>query len=67
MYKCKEHGQSDTDWCNVCEKLLLCDCKDIETQRIKDIRYGERDWTVTIYITYCTSCGAIKMIRRKGN
>jgi len=66
MYTCKIHGRSNTDWCDACEKLLVCDCKDTDTQRVKDIRYGERDWTTTIYITYCMTCGAIKAIRRKG-
>ncbi len=60
MYNCTIHGQKKTDWCDECEKLLLCDCKDQDSARFKDLIYdvdciGERTVTVTIY--FCKTCG----------
>lgn len=40
---------------------MKCECKNLETQRIKDIiidtNQGER--TITIYILYCVDCGEV--------
>lgn len=62
MYVCPKHGVLDTEWCNPCGTILVCDCDDDGTStRIKDIRYdcdnGER--TVTIYIYHCATCGQV--------
>jgi hypothetical protein len=43
---------------------MKCECKNTETQRIKDIildtNNGER--TITIYILYCVDCGDVVTI-----
>jgi hypothetical protein len=57
MYKCDKHGYFETDWCDQCEILLKCDCSTTETQRFKDLNYGDSYWTTTIYIIFCPVCG----------
>jgi len=47
----------EADWCDECQTLLRCDCSKLETQRFKDLVLGDRDWTATIYITFCPTCG----------
>jgi hypothetical protein len=47
----------ETDWCAECQTLLRCDCSKLERQRFKDLMFGDQDWTVTIYITFCLTCG----------
>lgn len=59
MFRCKEHGEKEADWCDECDTLLTCDCSDMVSTRIKDVCYdsisGER--TITIYIHHCETCG----------
>ncbi len=62
MYKCKLHGKQETNWCDKCDEFLQCDCSDITTSRVKDVHYGEHDYTVTIYIEHCETCGEIQSV-----
>lgn len=60
MYNCEKHGEMQEGVCDECGKMLCCDCSDQETVRFKDMIYdvdgiGER--TVTIYLTFCATCG----------
>ena len=61
MYKCEKHGTLLSEWCEQCEKIVSCDCSEKEIIRFKDLCYeckeGER--TVTIYLTYCATCGQV--------
>lgn len=57
MYKCPKHGEMETDHCDECQTLLRCDCSKLETQRFKDLMFGDHDWTATIYLTFCPTCG----------
>ncbi len=62
MYECDIHGELDTDWCDKCSKLLQCDCSDLTVERFKDMLYSKHDYTVSIYIEFCETCGEIKSI-----
>ena len=57
MYSCEKHGPKPTDWCDECGKPILCDCSETSVQRFKDLNYGYDDRTVTVYLTYCDTCG----------
>lgn len=61
MYICEEHGKIECDWCDMCEKSIMCDCKDKTISKIKDISYecndGERN--ITIKIHHCETCGNV--------
>jgi hypothetical protein len=51
----------DSEWCNNCKILIKCDCDNITSTRVKDIKFecddGER--TVTIWIYHCKTCGDV--------
>ena len=59
MYKCKKHGMLKSEWCEECQAVVECDCKDQTTTRFKDMIYdsdqGER--TITIRLYHCATCG----------
>jgi len=61
MYKCSEHGELDSGWCDECGELIKCDCSKLTETRFKDLIFdcddGER--TVTIYIEHCETCGSV--------
>ena len=60
MYKCECGFSSDRqDVCPDCDKLLECDCSDIEWDRI-NTHYGDRDFYAKINIDFCGCCGDIK-------
>ena len=44
--------------------MIRCECKNCETQRVKDIILDTKqgEITVTIYILYCLDCGNIVTI-----
>ncbi len=67
MYKCDKHGRIDSNWCDECEKLVQCDCSEIESSRVKDVIYdcedGER--TISITIQHCKTCGAVFDVGQK--
>lgn len=67
MYTCLKHGEKKIAWCEECETLLTCDCSALETQRFKDLKYGDMDWTTTIYIKFCPFCGRTHDVTFKGN
>lgn len=63
-YNCDIHGELDSEFCEECEKIVDCDCKNQTYSRFKDLIYdcedGER--TVTIRIHHCETCGEISYI-----
>lgn len=67
MYICEEHGQLESEWCDICEKHIRCDCKDQTCSRVKDIEYewdnGSR--SITINIFHCETCGLISHIEER--
>jgi len=60
MYICEKHGELKTDWCDECQKIIECTC-DAETIRFKDLHYDYKNGsrTVTIYLTFCLTCGKV--------
>jgi len=64
MYVCETHGRLNTEWCDECNELVLCDCKEQEVTRFKDLIYdceaGER--TITIYLHHCMTCGEVSHV-----
>jgi hypothetical protein len=44
-------GEIDYEKCTVCGK------GEYVISRVKDVIYGDKDWTVTIYIQHCDTCG----------
>lgn len=59
MYRCPKHGVKEKDWCEECKTLLKCSCEKIETQRYKNIFYGEKDWSLELRIYFCANCGKV--------
>ena len=59
MYQCKKHGILKSEWCEGCQTVVECDCKDQTATRFKDMIYdseeGER--TITIRLYHCATCG----------
>ena len=37
MYICPSHGDIGKEWCDECEMIVDCDCKDVTTTRFKDL------------------------------
>ena len=67
MYICEIHGNLNIEWCDMCNTIVKCDCKDIVTTRLKDIAYECDDGgrNVTIYMAYCKCCGKAKGVSLK--
>lgn len=63
-YICDIHGELSSEWCELCGKIVDCDCKQQTYTRFKDLIYdcdaGER--TVTIRVYHCETCGEINHI-----
>lgn len=64
MFICEKHGDLKTEWCDSCEKLVDCDCRDIETVRFKDLIFDceAGELCITLYLKVCETCGDIKEI-----
>jgi len=71
MFLCKKHGYNDTEWCDVCNKIIECDHMDSKKEK-KSVSVYTDDWTekwVEIEVKFCATCGkglSGKMIKRGG-
>ena len=41
-YICEEHGDLESEWCEQCEKIVECDCKNQTVTRFKDMIYDSK-------------------------
>jgi len=64
MYVCDHHGELKSEWCEGCEKIIKCDCSDVEQCRQKDVTFAVGDdlQYITIYADICASCGDVKRV-----
>lgn len=67
MYICEEHGQLESEWCDICEKIFECDCLDRRFVQVKDVvlDYKDIEKTITINIFICNSCGEVTAYVKK--
>lgn len=58
MYKCEEHGQLESEWCDECQKIVECDCTNQMYTRFKDLELNSKKArTVTLLVCHCATCG----------
>lgn len=64
MYNCDIHGEVINGWCDDCQKVVHCDCSDMDRARFKDLHleYNNGCRTFTIYVNHCMTCGFIESI-----
>lgn len=59
MYICKQHGKQSTEWCQECQKILICDCATIDYQFIDIVVPFDNHKKERI----CQDCGKIHKIK----
>ncbi len=68
MYECIKHGESQTEFCEKCNRICECNHRDLETLHhdlIIDCKDGDR--TPTILIIHCSTCGEILQLLKQGD
>ena len=56
MYICDIHGKLDSEWCDICGKIIKCDCSTFYYDYFYRT-YGEKTAKgVDITIKYCANC-----------
>ena len=59
MYRCREHGVQEHDWCEPCRRLLVCDHSEQTATGLKYIElltHGGSHY-VALTIHHCATCG----------
>lgn len=60
-WKCDQHGELESEWCEECQRIYPCDCSTDDVERSTHIEYGGK-WTTRVWITYCPCCGNLKSL-----